>query len=132
MCVPLGVSISASNSFWVKSYATFSEVQFFGVLDLENSKNAISFLMITSLLLGLFGPSKVQTHSPNTALEVPLVGFVVGRVVGTPEAKDSPISPNSILYSSMSRPLAVDNVSMPEVTPLLTKLASSLMNVDVF
>ena len=132
MCVPLGVSISASNSFWVKSYATFSEGQFFGVLDLENSKNEISFLMITSLLVGLFGPSKVQTHSPNTALEVPLVGFVVGRVVGTPEAKDSPISPNSILYSSMSRPLAVDNVSLTGVTLLLTKLASSLMNGDVF
>ena len=128
----MGVSISASNSFWVKSYATFSEVQIFVDLDLENSKNENSFLMITSLVDGLFGPSKVQTHSPNTALEVPLVGFVVGRVVGTPEAKDSPISPNLILYSSLSRPLAVDNASLTGVTLLLTKLAYSLLNGDVF
>ena len=70
-------------------------------------------LVISQLPPGLFRQTKVLNVSPASALEVPLVGFVVGWVVEPPEAIVSPIPANlPFILFSMSRPLAVFHATM--------------------
>ena len=60
--------------------------------------------MISLLLPGLFGPTKMHKLSPHSAPQVPLVGLVVGWVDGPPDAADSQISANVFLYSFFLSP----------------------------
>ena len=58
---------------------------------------AFTVFVVTLVPEGLFVPFKMQTLSPNNALQVPTIGFVEGWAVGTPETADSLIPANLLL-----------------------------------
>ena len=55
--------------------------------------------LVSPLLAGLFPPSKDQNLSPDSALSGPLFRFASSQADGPPEAIDSLISSNLLLYS---------------------------------
>ena len=55
--------------------------------------------LVTPLLAGLFSPSNDQNYSPDSALSGLLFRFVSSPADGPPEAIDSLISSNLLLYS---------------------------------
>ena len=86
------------NDILVKSYARFPEVCLHRGMDWNNFLYfAFTVFVITLLPEGLFGPFKMLTLSPNSALQVPTIGFVEGWAVGTPETADSLIPANLLL-----------------------------------
>ena len=54
--------------------------------------------LVTQLVAGLFPPSKDQNLSPGSALSGPLFRFASSQADGPPEAIDSLISSNLLLY----------------------------------
>ena len=73
---------------------------------------AFTVLMISPLLEGLFGPSKVLRITTNTAPQVPIVGLIRGQAVVPPEAIVSPISSNYLLYTSDVSPFGSYHATM--------------------
>ena len=55
--------------------------------------------LVSPLLTGLFPPSKDQNYSPDSALSGELIRFTRCGADGSPEAIDSQIPSNLLLYS---------------------------------
>ena len=59
----------------------------------------LTIFLVTPLVTGLFPPSKDQNLSPGSALSGPLFRFASSQADGPPEAIDSLVSSNVLLYS---------------------------------